>query len=43
MGEVRESEFKGGPLPQEGGEVGEAVGDPRLIGSMLDQVLSETE
>ena len=43
MGEVRERECKGGPLPQEGGEVGDAVGDPRLIGSMLDQVLSESE
>ena len=43
MGEVRERECKGGPLPQEGGEVGDAVGDPRLIGSMLDQVVSESE
>ena len=43
MGEVRERECKGGPLPQDGGEVGEAVGEPRLIGSMLDQVFSESE
>ena len=41
MGEVRERECKGGPLPQEGGEVGDAVGEPRLIGSMLVQVFSE--
>ena len=35
MGEVRESEWRGGPAPQEGGEDGEEVGEPRLIGSIF--------
>ena len=46
MGEVRESEWRGGPLPQEGGELGEEVGDPRLIGSIFSltiPALSEKE
>ena len=46
MGEVRESEWRGGPLPQEGGELGEEVGDPRLIGSIFSLTilaLSEKE
>ena len=39
MGEVRESEWRGGPPPQEGGELGEEVGDPRLIGSIFSRTI----
>ena len=45
MGEVRESEWRGGALPQVGGELGEEVGDPKLIGSIFLTIppLSEKE